>query len=119
MSNLVLFKTSIVDRSSYALTAYLNLYKNDIIENPIIFSDYCDIDLDSNIPVFNAYFLRHHFFKHSILLDFDDIKYLNNLQNHKCIVLCNELPNNKLSDNHVYVLIEEQNIIKDIINEKI
>ena len=124
MPNLILFKPTILDQSSYALVTYLRLYKNDIINNPIIFSDYCAINIDSNIPIFNSYFLRQHFFNYSILLDFDDLEYLNNLQNNKCIILYNETLNDisDISDNHTTIPVTASNIdnlLRDKINEKV
>lgn len=124
MSNLVLFQSRITDESSPAYKSYIKLYEDNIIDNPIIFTDYCSIRTDSNISIFNIYFLRQHFFDCIILLDFQDIDYLVNLQNHQCIVIYNSLFHDvsKL-DSKKYIAVDiESNIsqtIQDLLNEKV
>ncbi len=121
MSHIVLFQPRISDQFSPAYKTYTTLYENDIINNPIIFCDSCEILTDSNICIFNAYFLRQHFFDCYVLMDFQDIKYLNNFQNRKLIIVYNELFDDitNLESKHILIELESDRlkIIKDIIND--
>jgi hypothetical protein len=123
MSNIVLFKPIISTTSSSAYRIYVELFENNIIDNPIIFCDLCEVIIDNNMCVFNAYFLRQHFLDYYILIDYEDTNFLNNFQNRKCIVIYNEDLHDisSLKDNYIPLKITSDHIknIKDILNEKI
>lgn len=110
------------DTLSLAYQLYIKLYENNIINNPIIFCDSCGIIVDNNICVFNGYFLRQHFLDYYILIDYEDMKLLNNFQNRKCIVIYDEsIDADHLTNNYIPLKIASDNIkdIKDMLDEKI
>jgi hypothetical protein len=123
MSNIVLFKPLITATNFSAYRIYAELFENNIIDNPIIFCDSCEVVIDNNMCVFNAYFLRQHFLDYYILIDYEDIRFLNNFQNRKCIVIYNEDLHDisSLKDNYIPLKITSDHIknIKDILDEKI
>lgn len=123
MQNIVLFKPRLTDVVSSAYKTYIKLYEDNIINNPIIFCDSCEILINNNICVFNGYFLRQHFLDYFILVDYDDMKFLNNFQNRKCIVMYDTKIHTitEFKNNYIPLAIASDNIenIKDILDEKI
>lgn len=76
MYNIVYFKSILTDEPSPAYNLYKAAIDNKLISTPCIFTDQIHTTSNFDIPVFHSFYLKHHFYDKYILLDIDDIKYI-------------------------------------------
>jgi len=91
MFNIVLFQQIINDEYGLAYKVYKDLCSRDLIDKPVIYTDNYTINIDVNFPIFNAYYLRQHFHKNTIMVDYQDYKYIPKYLQSNCIVIFNPI----------------------------
>lgn len=116
MYNIALFQPRITKDKSLAYSLYEKLYQDDIVSRPIIYTDKCYVLVDNNIPVFHTYYMRQHFYKQYVLVDYDNIDYIPYNTIHKYIVVYNKKTQdaNKISK---HIMLDITDNITDILKE--
>lgn len=114
MPNIVLFSQYIVSNSkSYKI--YYDLYNNDLLDAPLIFTDAHAPIIDINIPVFNTFYIREHFLDKIILTSFADYKYLQADLQKQTIIIYDKNSEDINSIQHKLLTIEQNSSMSDIL----
>lgn len=112
MFNIVCFIQRLDHMPSVAYNVYQKLYEQKLLSHPIIFTDQNLIQIKYNIPIFPTFYIRNYFYKHHILVDYNNINYLHKYLHYKCIVIYNDKTDD-ISNINSYLNI---NIEKDVIS---
>lgn len=118
MLNLILFVQNIDKELPKVYHEYVKLVAEDIINCPVIYTDNCNVITDNDIPIFSTFYIRNHFIKNLILIDYKDLKYLPQYMKKKCIVLYCEKLISDTDKKNCYRFIKYNDKIKEKIYDK-
>lgn len=114
MFNIIYYQQKIDDNTMPSLKLYNELLNNNLVNMPAIFADQCISGINKNIPIFNSYYLRHHFHKNYILCDIQDYDILKSYlirSPHESIVIYNALFHDPATIDSKLRLSSETNIL--------
>jgi len=122
MYNIVCFIQCIDKELPPIYYEYKKLIDTNQTNCSVIFTDKCGVFLDDAISIFSTFYIREHFLKSIILLDYKDISYISKYIKNRCIVLCGDtdLVDDTDIKNYLAVIKYTDRLkIGDILNEKI
>lgn len=111
----IAYYNQLITNNSYpGYIKFLNYCKNKSESMPIIFCDSYLCDIKHDIPIFHSFYIRQKFKDYLIIVDFLNIKYLENylLDNKKIIVIYNKLSDDISEIKNKYNCIEINEDIK-------
>ena len=103
LNNFICLQFDLMNNDRKSLDLYLQLFQNNQIKNPIIFTDSYGISIHKNIPIFHSFFLRHLFRPKIILMDHKNYSVLNSGYHKvgKYVVLTDQIESN---NNDIFIL---------------
>jgi|688.fasta_scaffold00568_32 hypothetical protein len=123
MFEIALFSHKLNNTDSLALKIYEQLYANELLLHPVIYTDHNSAPITKNIPIFSTLYLRHCFYNYYILVYHTDLKYVPKDKLDRCMVIYDS--DEAIGSNESYLnirwtnLIDAINSIKDKLNEKV
>lgn len=97
MYKLALFSPVIKDHNSLSLLKFIDLYKNKLLIDPIIFCDNITIHIPEQIPIFASLYMKQKFAEYVIITDIEHVSVLDNSL--KIIAIYNSSYQNSIQDN--------------------
>lgn len=94
MFDIAYFNLALTDTSSPTYKLYEQLYLNNMLLRPVIYTDRCAIQVSHNIPIFSTFYIRNTFYESYILLDYKDFIYTSQHIHNKCIVVYDPVSHN-------------------------
>jgi hypothetical protein len=113
MLNLILFIQNLDKKLPKIYYEYKKLVDENIVINPIIYTDNYNLFIDSNLPMFPTFYIRNHFNKNFILLDYYDLKYIPQYMKKHCIVLYDQTSISDTDKKNCYKFIKYNDNIKE------
>lgn len=118
MFNIVNFQQEINDEFSPSYKIYKRLYLENLLECPVIYTDFYKFRPDT-IPIFPTFYIRENFNKKYILVDYQDYTYIPQYLRRSCIVVYNELFHDQSNISDCYLKIELESDAIKIIKERL
>lgn len=96
MFNIVYYTPILDDKTnmSASYSLYMDLYNNNLLLSPKLYTDKNTIFIQESVPVFSTFYIRNYFTNNYILVDFMNLSSIPKYLHHKCIVLYNKLFHN-------------------------
>jgi hypothetical protein len=98
---------------------YEKLLENDVTECGVLFTDGCEVFINSSIAIFHTFYIREHFLDSIIILDYKDSEYISQYLKNRCVVLCHDKTLVNDSKEYLAVLEYGENIGEKLKHEKV
>lgn len=115
MYKLALFSPVITNDDSLALSKFRQLFKQNILDQPIIFCDNINIFLEEPISIFSSLYMKQKFSEYIILSDIENINYID--QSLKTILLYNDICQNPIHNTMNVKCIPYESDISSVLQE--
>lgn len=115
MYKIALFLPVIKNDNSLALSKFLDLFKQRLLLDPVIFCDNNEIFIDDNISIFSSIYMKQKFRQYIIITDIENINYIDSSV--RILAIYNEVCQNTLANKPNITYVPHENNINAILQE--